>query len=472
MKRHRPESVSNMNPSENIITHTPSSSSSSPKRKQRTTRTKITSTALSSPHHTQQRCPSDRNGPRIHQLLSEFSSRTHVQGHLKWLQHLEASCAQHGCSVAHCTGRGSSFSVTHGAKSLIDSITMFLSYYVPNKLCIDSDDQWRQLLVALRTFHMFCVRRRFVKEDEVLMNALYTLRKFNLCHVPVKIDKLCREKWWDVLESRDGHGHDRVADGNSQGKRGGARQRKTEQEGDGGNQDSLVENGNGNGAIERILCDADDAGENKDKLVIKRISGDEDDDNEGIGNKVVIERISGDADDDEIENQIVGKRISGDADDDADDEDLKQVDDDKEADANNKVVTRISGGADDDDEDKGPTIQRISGDADDDDEGNGTIENDAVDEFGYCRYFGGEEQAVIVEQVLNDGWVVKCDDDEDGEEGQVLLKLPENVAKMGMKGMSLSGLQMGLRNGIWRPVQRDEACCMSSAYPPDELFYY
>lgn len=251
-------------------------------------------------------CPDDKAGPRISAVLEEFARTCYVPSHMDWLYHLEASCAQQGCYVSDCRGRGN-FSEVHGAKTLVNSITMFLSYYVPSHFLISSDDEWRELLVALRTFHMFCVRRQYVREDEVLMSALYKLRRFNLCDIPQRITKLCEEKYWDSLE----------------------------------------------------------------------------------------------------------------------------------------------------------TAREEDGPAD-------------KDEDGYQCYFGGEDINLIVDQVMPNGWVVACDDDLDNlspGENQVFLQLPSETSKLGMKGMSLSCLQLGLRNGVWRPVEQ-EGEYIASAYPPDELFYY
>lgn len=247
-------------------------------------------------------CPGDQTGPRVSSLLEEFSSSCSVSNHMNWLYHLRTSCAQQGCYLTNCNASGD-FSHTHGAKSLVNAMTMFLSYYVPRHLTITSDDEWRELLAALRTFHMFCVRKQYVKEDVVLMSVLYKLRRFKLCQIPQRITQLFEEKYWDSLENRK----------------------------------------------------------------------------EGI-------------------------------------------------------------------------------------------ESNISDEDGYERYFG-DETALNVEEIMADGWVINADGNSRKEEDQIFLYLPGDAASLGMKGMSLSCLQLGLRNGIWRPIEQD-GTCIANAYPPDELFYY
>lgn len=93
---------------------------------------------------------------------------------------------------------------------------------------------------------------------------------------------------------------------------------------------------------------------------------------------------------------------------------------------------------------------------------------------------------MTVLQVTGDGWLLRCEDDDlthvhDDEDDkddarkddEIFLRLPECVARIGMKGMTLSGMLLALRNGVWRPLPHpDSHACISSTYPPDELFYY
>lgn len=257
-------------------------------------------------------CPGDQTGPRIHSLLQEFSRGCTIGIHMKWLLQLEECCAREGCYVTHCASRGA-FSLSHGAKTLVNYITMFLTYHVPRSFALTSDDEWRELLVALRTFHVFCVRQRYISEDSVLMAALYKLRRFNICEIPQRITKLGRERFWDSLEM---------------------------------------------------------------------------------------------------------------------------------------TTTTVLSLVDDDDEDD--------------------ISNE------YERYLG-DEMPIVVEQVKPDGWQLRSeefnDDDNPIQDSSVFLRLPPDAAKLGMKGMSLSGLLLGLRGSVWRPVEHDGIFVMNT-YPPDELFYY
>lgn len=84
----------------------------------------------------------------------------------------------------------------------------------------------------------------------------------------------------------------------------------------------------------------------------------------------------------------------------------------------------------------------------------------------------GGDTPLIVGQVMEDGWLMRSEDFEvDAQYTNAFLHLPVAVAKMGMRGMSLSGLQLALRNGIWRPVLHDNVY-VAKAYPPDDIFYY
>lgn len=319
-------------------------------------------------------CPSDQTGPRISAVLDEFSRTCCVQSHMDWLHHLEASCAQQGCYVSDCRGRN--FSEIHGAKSLINSFTMFLSYYVPRHFLIASDDEWRELLVALRTFHMFCVRRQYVREDDVLMSALYKLRRFNLCDIPSRITKLCKNKYWDSLETS-------------------------------------VDEDNNEGLIDTNSNDTNTKVNNNDTSIITARTG--------INNGILINTCAKD-------DTVSKMNVHGNA----------------NAIADTNVDT------------------------------NPNVSSDNVHENEYQRYFGSEDTALIVDQVMPNGWVIKIDDVDVNlsfEEDQVFLQLPPDIAKLGMQGMSLSCLQLALRHGVWRPIEQDGSY-ISSAYPPDELFYY
>lgn len=230
---------------------------------------------------------------------------------MEWLRHLETSCAQQGCYAAQCD-MSFSFSRTHGAKSLVNAIMMFLAYYVPRHLKITSDDEWREILAAVRTFHLFCVQRGYVNEDSVLMSSLYRLRCFKICEIPKRLTRLCQQKYWDSLEFTESR---------------------------------------------------------------------------------------------------------------------------NESDGSSSTQNKI-----------------------------------AQDEREYERYFG-DEIAVNVVDVVSNGWVISSDTAPNGSCDQsVFLHLPPDTAKLGMKGMTLSCLLLGLRNGVWRPIKQDGSC-VTNACPPDDLFY-
>lgn len=318
-------------------------------------------------------CIGDQRGPRVRQVFREFQSWTKIPGHMIWLHHLRASCEQQGCPLTEC--RRFDYCAVHGARSLCDSMISFLSYYVPRNLRIESDIEWRQLLVALRCFHLFCVRRQYVEEDEVLMAALYKLRRFNLSVIPTRLAALCTQSWWD-MRAKEEEEEEEQRRARIHG------QRRAEDDGDG----ILVSKGG------KIKTD----GENSP-------TG-------GISNRE--------------HTQHGGE-----------------------------------GGP------NGCDVQERKVDK----------EEEGLDEFGYCRYFAIDELTLTVDEVMVDGWMIKREDEEGSEwdgDGEAFLHLPPKVARMGMKGMTLSGIQLGFRNGLWRPVLRDDGSCVTSAYPPDELFYY
>lgn len=101
----------------------------------------------------------------------------------------------------------------------------------------------------------------------------------------------------------------------------------------------------------------------------------------------------------------------------------------------------------------------------------GEDEHEHEHECEYEATLGGDTP-LIVGQVMDDGWLMRSEDFEvDAQYTRAFLHLPADVAKMGMRGMSLSGLQLGLRNGIWRPLLHDNVY-VAKAYPPDDIFYY
>lgn len=76
---------------------------------------------------------------------------------------------------------------------------MFLSYYLPRHLTITLEDQWRELLVTLRTFHLFCVHKMYLTQDTVLLSNMLKPRRFKICQIPQQIKKLCEAKYLDSL---------------------------------------------------------------------------------------------------------------------------------------------------------------------------------------------------------------------------------------------------------------------------------
>lgn len=263
-------------------------------------------------------CPDDGEGPRIPKLFLEFEENSPISAHMEWLHHLELSCEKQGCYVSGCaTGskkrgrRSSSFARAHGAKTLINGMNMFLTYHIPRYYRVSSDEDWRKALAALRSFHAFCVRRRYVKEDAVLMLALHRLRGFRIHTIPVRIQKLIEDKYWDSIED---------------------------------------------------------------------VSGSEPEESPG----------------DQSDKKTEEKR--------------------------------------------------------------------------YASYVGGE-MAVTLDEVLQNGWVLRGEDHL-GEETTAFVSLPADLAGFGMKGMSVSCMALGLRNGIWRPIRGEGDLATATVYPPDDVFFY
>ncbi|CDF37885.1 unnamed protein product [Chondrus crispus] len=159
-------------------------------------------------------CPTDTVGPRIPRLFLEFERNSPITAHMEWLHHLELSCENQGCYAAGCaTGSkklaraSSSFAHAHGAKTLVNGMNMFLTYHIPHYYSVSSDEEWRKALAALRSFHAFCVHRRYVNDDSVLMLALHRLRSFRIHTIPHRIQKLIEDRYWDRLDDGVGQEH-------------------------------------------------------------------------------------------------------------------------------------------------------------------------------------------------------------------------------------------------------------------------
>lgn len=263
-------------------------------------------------------CPTDTVGPRIPRLFLEFERNSPITAHMEWLHHLELSCENQGCYAAGCAtgskklGRASSsFAHAHGAKTLVNGMNMFLTYHIPHYYSVSSDEEWRMALAALRSFYAFCVRRRYVKDDSVLMLALHRLRSFRIYTIPDRIQKLIKDKYWDRIENS-------------------ARQRQAPS--------SLNDN------------------------------------------------------------------------------------------ASN------------------------------------------CSDLGFEALVGGE-MAVTLVQILENGWVLRGDN-QLGEEKNVFVSLPSDLASCGMLGMSLSSVPLALRRGLWRPISSESDYTSPVVYPPDDVFFY
>lgn len=104
-------------------------------------------------------------------------------------------------------------------------------------------------------------------------------------------------------------------------------------------------------------------------------------------------------------------------------------------------------------------------------DGSSSSKTKSVDHVSFERYFG-DEIAVTVEKVMSNGWVLRSDYAPfETRDVRVFLQLPSEVARLGMADMTLSCILLGLRNGIWRPVEQSGVFVIN-AYPPDHFFYF
>jgi hypothetical protein len=59
---------------------------------------------------------------------------------------------------------------------------------------------------------------------------------------------------------------------------------------------------------------------------------------------------------------------------------------------------------------------------------------------------------VKLEEVRNDGWLINTNGfNPNNDDAPVFVRLPPKVAKLGMKGMQMSCMSLGYRNGEWQP---------------------
>jgi hypothetical protein len=111
-------------------------------------------------------------------------------------------------------------------------------------------------------------------------------------------------------------------------------------------------------------------------------------------------------------------------------------------------------------------------------------EDDGFSDWDEDDEIDGEEP-VEVKEVREDGWVLHhpysfsqsgywSDGPENHDDGsEYFVKLPKEVAKLGKKGMTFSGMNLRCRRGIWSPFSRDDffgtGMVCGNVYPPDYL---
>ena len=83
------------------------------------------------------------------------------------------------------------------------------------------------------------------------------------------------------------------------------------------------------------------------------------------------------------------------------------------------------------------------------------------------------EMRMCAREVKPDGWVFDKNPmdrpffDYQPVDPGVFLRLPAEVAAMGVVGMQLSCMSLALRRGVWRPVgMYDDAIVVANVYPP------
>lgn len=156
-------------------------------------------------------CPGDTRSPRIHRVMIEYASICPGRQLPMWLCHMLRYCKRHLCESKDCTfseglrngmeDDSNQFFWVHGIKTLLEFVPMFLSYYVPYKFVLKNGDDWSNLLRTIRSFYMFCVIRKYLKEDIQVMNDLYLLDRFKIVGIPSAVTRLCKEKYWTGLEN-------------------------------------------------------------------------------------------------------------------------------------------------------------------------------------------------------------------------------------------------------------------------------
>jgi hypothetical protein len=80
------------------------------------------------------------------------------------------------------------------------------------------------------------------------------------------------------------------------------------------------------------------------------------------------------------------------------------------------------------------------------------------------------EFPVKLEEVRNDGWLINTNGfDRNDDDAPVFVRLPPEVAKLGMKGMQMSCMSLGYRNGEWQPFMTytdSSIAPLANVYPP------
>eukprot|EP00178_Gracilaria_changii_P015981 TRINITY_DN449_c0_g1_i1.p1 TRINITY_DN449_c0_g1~~TRINITY_DN449_c0_g1_i1.p1 ORF type:complete len:480 (-),score=115.80 TRINITY_DN449_c0_g1_i1:1920-3359(-) len=445
-------------------------------------------------------CPADAAGPRIPALLRQFASQCQIDCHRRWLQLLHTSCEKQGCLVRNCR-TGVNFAQTHGAKSLIHSITMFLTYYVPTKVRLRSDHEWRQLLAALFTFHNYCARMRYIKGDHVLTTALYSLRNFRICTIPRRITELAAAGYWDRLEQHTcdasqppsrspseppspatqppahHHRHLHLHLHNND-------DACTTDAFTSTNSAAPTSTASSNAVFAAISAAVYEEAHHVEAahtahtahpvaqytLIAQQQQQQQQPPAERAQHTHSFVRLATGAAH-KRRKQLVHEQHTHTA--------RRRHDAHHQRD---KLVVR----------DKSPPAQHhtqhrahaqprvcahsraaesLPAHASAEWRDVRRDEGDDNDADCFEAVLGGDTP-LIVAQLMDDGWLLRSDDCEvDAEYTNAFLHLPAEVAKMGMRGMSLSCLHVALRNGIWRPVARD-GMYIANAYPPDEMFYY
>lgn len=161
-------------------------------------------------------------GPTLREIFAEID-----QKHTKWLQMFEINCQSYSWGSCDCeffeTARShlgtSAFCMTHGAEQIPSSISHFLGYFVPRKMCTPSTGQMKQCAAALRALVKHCVAQGYMEKQsgKELLKEIQVSNKFKAEDISNALQQLADSGYWESLEVRageeEGEGEDEDEEG-------------------------------------------------------------------------------------------------------------------------------------------------------------------------------------------------------------------------------------------------------------------